>query len=410
MTERVSLAHARSLCGVAHRKIWLANELDLIVLPDPMCDRFKRYACGTINLDPQRVAVVSPPGPDWEPLSRRLLDSPDAIESVMQWFQQNGAGVAQCFALDEATAALFASLGIPLEGYESSPPNSLITMIYELNSKSGFRELAQNLGIPAPAGTLCEGFASLIRTLERQRGRAIVKLDRSSNGYGNFVVDPSRLSASKLEATVLTCLLAWPEQPHRFVVEEFIDWIAAPSIEFEVTSSGTRELYICNQRSLNNAWSGMITPPDCLPPDSLSEIRQIGHTVGDYLWRNGYRGVCDVDCLVDRSGRILATETNCRRTGGTFLDHLARRILHDDYADSHVWIADVVDGPLSTEFFSCLERLRSGKLLYEPTQPWGVILTANTLARDGKWRYMILGHDFQHVNDVENRLFDTLGI
>lgn len=412
MTAAISPAHARTLSATAHRKLWLARPGDLLVIPSKLSDGFRRYACDLLEIETDSISIIHARGPDLEPLAGRL-ENAETFRKLRTWLNENPNGVVQTFAQDLPTVELLQKLSLPLEGYDKLPSDELLQFIYRLNSKSGFRHLARTLQIPIPYGFECNGTEELVDVLTTHFGRerAIIKFDRSSNGYGNLVVDCGRLgTASQIEELINLNLLAWPEQPRHFVVEEFIEWVAAPSIELDISASGPTELYICDQRCINNAWSGMVTPPQTLSSEATHQLRTIGMLFGRSVWQSGYRGICDVDCLIDRSGRLVATETNFRRTGGTHLDYLARRLLQDDYSANSIWIADVADASSVVTFESAVAQLRSSGLQFDHRAKRGAILTADTLHVDGKWRYMVIASDFDQALEIESALFNVLSV
>jgi hypothetical protein len=412
MLEVPSAGHARSLHAVSPRKIWLARAGDLVVTPRPIDHGFKDYACNVLEIDPRSVETVSPDSP----VETKLADAvrtADSLQSLRSWIRGHDGAELLPFALDRPTVRLAEDLRVPIHGYQPRPAEEVCDLVYQLNRKSGFRRLAAELGISTVPGVRCTGFEELVFAV-RQRleegWTVLVKLDRGSNGYGHLVVRPQDPAATSLRAHLAAGIERFSEQPKAFVVERFLTFSNVPSIEILVTDAGCQLLYICDMRCPNGSFSGMITPAEGLPPRVVPELIEAGRRYGNSLHRSGFRGIFDLDAGVTSEGQVFITESNLRRTGGTYLHTLLRRLVGHQYLETHTWLADSRPGRTDRDFASAVAILDKENMAFTRSRREGILLTADTLAIDGRWRYLIISQSSQGVRELETRLESLLGL
>ncbi len=147
------------------------------------------------------------------------------------------------------------------------------------------------------------------------------KTNRASNGFGNVVI---RLgSKAKIDEQIEDAIAGQPIRDCGWVYEEYLPFFGTPSIEMLIDDVGTSVFYSCDQRTVDNAWTGMVTPAEQSP--FAPQLLQAGTALGTWLRARGYRGIFDVDSGTYEGGFVV-TEANVRRTGGTYLEELARRL------------------------------------------------------------------------------------
>jgi hypothetical protein len=78
------------------------------------------------------------------------------------------------------------------------------------------------------------------------------------------------------------------EQPALFIVEQFMPFVAVPSVELNVAQKGPEITYICDQRSYRNAWRGMVTPPFNLDETVCRKLEEIGMAFGYAVHQEDY--------------------------------------------------------------------------------------------------------------------------
>jgi hypothetical protein len=398
--------HARSLIGVSPRKIWLAQENDIVVTPRPIDDQFKRYACDILGVDPDTIATCSPETDRLEPLATSVKRA-GMVEQLRALAAERPGITINAFALDRPTVELAEALDVPFDGYDTRITPELQREIYRLNTKSGFKQVAAELGLKTVPGMYCEGLDAVVdavQTLLATADGVLVKFDRSSNGYGHIFIRASDPSVDSLRSYIADRLTAVAEQPHVFTVEVLMPFVSVPSVEMVVDAQGPYLLYLCDQRCPNGSFSGMAAPPVQTPPEVERELLEIGQVFGNYLHRIGFRGVYDVDTGLTPDGTLYVSETNLRRTGGTYLDLLMRRLVSETYLDSHVWWADARLGKGARDFFGGWAALQKAGIAFDRSAGEGILLTADTLQIDGKWRYLVIARTAERAAELESQL------
>jgi hypothetical protein len=410
MAVAPSPAYIKAMSVVTPRKIWLAREGDVIVTSRPFEEPHKRYACSILGIDPDKVVTLSPGGEYTDSLSRQVLQG-DLLGRLRDLIAERPGIDILPFAIDRPTLELVEALGVPLHWYRELPGPRLREVLYELNTKSGFRRAAESLGLRVVPGARCEGLEELKKTVEELlplTGGVVIKLDRSSNGFSHIILRRDELSGQDLRATLAQRLdsTLTPQQPRVFTVEALMKFVNVPSVELVVEEEGADVLYVCDMRTVNNMFTGMVTPPINLTPRTENELLIVGKVFGDYVHGLGFRGICDVDAGVTEDGTLYVGETNFRRTGGTYLDALVKRLVGDNYLETHVWWADGRVGQGVRDFAGGLSALCDSGLAYDAERREGVILTANTVEIDGKWRYLIIAPSHERAAEMESKLED----
>lgn len=171
-----------------------------------------------------------------------------------------------------------------------------------------------------------------------------------------------------------------------------------------VDGTGPHLLYTCDQRTVDNAWTGMVTP--AATTQLSPHLHDAAICIGTWLDERGYRGVYDVDCGVTSTGFVV-TEANVRRTGGTYLHELAERLMPE--LTARHWRADARAGGRAMTFADAVRALDAAAI-DEPGGTVRVVLTADTFAEDGRWRYLVVGADAESVESAEVALLEVLGV
>lgn len=387
-----SPAYAKSLAGVTPREILTASENDMIITPQLVEEPFKRYICSILDINPNKIITLSPKGEPTDMLAHSVRRN-GMVDQLREFVSKNPDADFLCFAIDAPTFELVEELGIALHGYRVLPNQTLRDTIYQLNTKSGFRQVAEEIGLRIVPGMYCKGLDSLstaVKQLMDITGGVLVKYNRSSNGYGQIILRREEMLNLNLREYLYEQTALYPEQPHIFTVEALMKFTNVPSVEIDVDDTGSQVLYLCDMRCPNGKFAGMVTPPLELIPEIKQELMDVGEKYGNYLYRIGFRGVCDVDTGVTADGALYVTETNLRRTGGTYLDILMHRLFGENYLETHIWVADARVGGINQDFFGGLSAIKTAGLAFDPVEGKGVILTADTLQIDGKWRYLII--------------------
>lgn len=128
-----------------------------------------------------------------------------------------------------------------------------------------------------------------------------------------------------------------------------------------------------------------------------------GFEVAKFYQKSGYRGFFDIDFVYGINGRLAPLESNLRRTGGTHVYELGKRLLGESFEKKYYLVANnICDSPkLKGKSFSEIKRIFS-KLLYPiKEQKEGVILTIYSYLKMGKLGYVVIGKNKKKANKME---------
>lgn len=398
MAANPTARYLRAMALPTPRMLWEAEPGDCVVTLAPCGDRFREYVSRTVGLDVDRVGVVAPA----EIATGHVLDVADALGALDALV---APGLVEPFALDGRVVDFARGTGVGLLPYASHPSDATLREVRRINTKSGIRETAVELGLPVADGGWAADRQRLVTAVTAflaDRPAAIVKSDRSSTGFGNVVVAAGARAGR--ERRVRAALADEPDQDCGWVYEEFLPLTASPSLELIADETGVTEYYSCDQRTVNNAWTGMVTPAADGP--HTAGLRAAALAVGERLRAAGYRGILDVDFGTHDGGYVI-TEANVRTTGGTYLQRLARR-LRPGPGPLH-WRAD---GRLCTgdlDFPRAVDRLAAAGLA-DPSGDVRAVITSDTRHLDGKWRYLVAGGTAETVAEAERVVEEALGI
>ncbi|MFD4743248.1 hypothetical protein ACFWNQ_38620 [Streptomyces virginiae] len=278
----------------APRKAWLLRPGDVYDLT---------------GVPPESVAVVEVPPAGAVPLAWAVRRA-GLVERVRALAGDRGAALLPT-ALDASAIAFARDIGIAVHPYptvEAAEVALRMTML--LNTKTGFRATAGQLGMRLPAGRMCrrpeaEGVA---RDLLGDHKRVVVKPDRSAGGHGMRFVSREDLRG---EASLLLDTVGGPEG--LWVVEECLDVAESVSTQMEVAASGAHALFSGAMRTVQGSFTGYSSP---LPPSCAhvaGELDEWGTALGRHLADHGYAGPFGLDALVDADGLAYARATSAVR-------------------------------------------------------------------------------------------------
>lgn len=415
MIGEVEEKYAKGMNLVMSRKIWLARPNDVIVIPTSIRDDFKAYVLNLIDVDEQDLTIISVDGSNDKTLIERITEQ-GKLDELKEAIKNHSDISFFGFAYDEETLNFAKELEMSLYGYPSYPSQESVDLFYRINTKQGFRSVAKELHLTVSEGVFCENehvVPEAIWEMLQKHGKVILKFNRSSNGFGHLVFDTAYYSdKNQVEQDFEKHLDNFPKQPREFIVEKYNDFVNLPSLELEVTEKGASELYTCDQFCYNNSWAGMITPPTKLTEDQYAALQHAGKVFGKYVHEKGFRGICDIDGGITTDGLLILTESNFRRTGGTYLDTIVRRLVDPDYyaQGSCYWIADskLSKTEYYTSFDQIIEEIKKKGILFDKEKKEGVILTSMTYEHDSKWRYLIIGKTEEYVTEKERELGQLL--
>ena len=261
-----------------------------------------------------------------EPLSRKLLARPGALERIKRLIGQPEVAMIIPFCMTDDEVGVAEALQLPIYGCDPA--------LNWLGSKTGSRKVFVEEGVQHPVGLDVRGTDDLSDALDELRARtpaarsAVLKLDLGVSGLGNALLDLATAArdlraAIRLEdATVgIEHYLAMFEEQGG-IVEELIEGedFRSPSVQLRMSPAGQVDIMSTHDQVLGGAhghtYFGCHFPAD---PGYASQIAAEALKVGRRLAREGVIGRAAVDfAAVHRDGRWepYALEINLR-SGGT---------------------------------------------------------------------------------------------
>ncbi|WP_432123493.1 peptide ligase PGM1-related protein [Streptomyces sp. S1] len=401
----------RAWAEQAPREAWLLRPGDVLVSPVPVGEEFLRYVCGLTGVPRDAVAVVVPPGGG----------TADPYPHVVGAVGDRPLRAVLPTALDGAAIGLARALGVPVAPYASpAEAEAALGVTGLLNTKAGFRSAALALGMRLPDGLVRRraGVPDAVRELLASYGRVVVKPDRSAGGHG-MVFLPGTTSttgvASTTSATGATSAgdpWAGGELPPvggpegLWVVEERVDVARSVSVQMETGPGGTRALFSGEMRTAEGAFTGYLSPLPAPAADVGATLEAWGHALGGFLAARGYAGPFGLDAMVTPGGEVLAGESNVRRTATTTPHAMVTRLTAGagSGTGAPAWATGTARTPAACSFGEAVERLRGGRLAYDPARGEGVVLYAGPPPDGRTWRYAVIAGDHAGVAYYERRL------
>lgn len=263
----------------------------------------------------KRLTLISLDDPWSQPLTRSLLDRPDAIERLRSAI--DGDAWLVPFVLSDLEEELASLLNVPVYG----PATSLSYY----GSKSGAREVGHEAGVP-----MARGFADVRTELEIEEAlealpgeRVIVKLNDGYSGLGNAIVPKADRSLINFSAAGET----WDSFTAKIlergaVVEEFIEHrpLYYPSALAQITPGGKAQVLATHDQVLGgpngHVYQGCTFPA---APEYRAEVGSSAARIADILAERGVVGLFGMDFFAlkaDAGYAALLCEINLR-IGGT---------------------------------------------------------------------------------------------
>ena len=384
------------------------NSRVVYLTSQPILPRLIDYYFGLVpELDTpdarSRFAVVSLVDGSNQPLTKKLLSRPGAIERIRALVAQPELAFLLPFATSPDEVELAVRLGIPLYGADPA--------LEWLGTKTGSRRVFADEGVPHARGFDVSSERDVLQALSELHSRtAIVKLDRGVSGLGNALVDvPLALDEDALgpallledtEASVLEYLAALAGQGG--IVEERIEGedFRSPSAQLRISPSGQVDILSTHDQVLGGpngqTYFGCRFPAD---PEYAPQVAVEALKVGRRLAREGVIGRCAVDFVAvrqDGGWELYAIEINLR-CGGTTHPFMAISTLTDGVYD-----------PLAGEFRTRLGDLKHYVATDHLDAPGYRALTPDDLLDVVAERS--LGWDAEHETGVALHMVSALAV
>ncbi|MFF1509579.1 peptide ligase PGM1-related protein [Streptomyces sp. NPDC058326] len=394
----------------APREVWLLRPGDVLVTPVPVGEAFLEYACALTGVPRESVTVVHLPGA----FVSAGVPSPHRVAAEAVRGASAGRAVAAVLptALDGAAVGLARGLGVPVAPYASAEAaGAALEVTRLLNTKAGFRRVAGALGMRLPDGRVRRraGVGPAVRELLGSHGQVVVKPDRSAGGHGLLFL-PSEAGPWDGEG-----LPSVGGADGLWVVEERIEVARSVSIQMETGPAGPRPLFSGEMRTVEGCFTGYLSPLASPPSPAGSPAADVGATLvswgcalGRFLADHGYAGPFSVDAMVSADGEVFAGESNVRRTATTTPQAMVARLTagagSGDRPGGPCWATGRLRAPAVCSFGEAVERLRVGRIAFDPARGEGVVLYAGPPPDGLTWRYAVIADSRAGVARYEELL------
>ncbi|CAM5286494.1 hypothetical protein SAVIM338S_00229 [Streptomyces avidinii] len=392
----------------APRKAWLLRAGDVLVTPVPLSREFLRYVYGLTGVAAGDVSIVEVPAP-----RTRAVPLADAVRAaglvrhVRDLARDRGAALLPT-ALDASAVGFAREVGVTVHPYPTvDDAAAALRASMLLNTKAGFREVAEQLGMRVPRGRVCRRseVARVVREFLRSHERVVVKPDRSAGGHGMRFLARGELAEG---ADPALDTVGGPQGV--WVVEECLDVAHSVSVQLECGASGTRVLFSGAMRTAHGAFTGYVSP---LPADcarAAGELEDWGTRLGRHLSALGYAGPFGLDALVTGDGEVFASESNIRRTATTTPYAMVRRLTGVPQDTRPAWSVAKGRSRRSLGFAEVLKRLEEHGLAFDPARAEGVVPYADAPQDGRSWRYAVIAGagDADGLREQEARLAAAL--
>lgn len=305
-----------------------------------------------------------------------------------------------------------------------SPKNRFIRDHY--NSKVGFRQLwdkatDEHSFVKIPKGFVVDDLDEALDAawwFYQNQTDFVFKYSRGTSGFGVVFYHchnlPREEKAFKRYLTKKHQAKMWFEES--FVIEEFINldrsfYGGSPSIEFKINEDVQHE-YNCLQRlrSEDNYFEGIIISKEAeqLLTFDLNRVVKNCLEFGSALADLDYKGIFDIDLVVDKKHNVYAVESNLRRTGGTHIFETAIHLFGRNFIDKIV-VASRDNLPVNKNLQTYADFKKAAHHLYFGQEKGeGIIPTITSFLPTGKVGLMTFGKTLEKVEKIEKELISLV--
>ncbi len=290
-------------------------------------------------------------------------------------------------------------------------------------SKSGIRQLAQKSSAIEPdfkmaEGVVCDNItdaAKIAAKRYRKSNGVVIKTNKGHSGAGVMLFQPGELPTDyhECEREILKKLKEeayWDRFP--IIIEDLIQINSSvgggsPSVEFRIFKSGRVDfLYFCGMSiDKDGIFHGVEINQQVVSDKIAAQLVDTGFFIAEQYAAEGYRGYFDVDFVAAKNGTMYVTESNVRRTGGTYVYHVAEHLLGKDFMyQSYVLSHTSYELPQGKHyhFVDVIEKLRP--VLFDKKLKEGVIVVSENTIELGKLAYIIIARNKKRALEIQEQL------
>jgi len=358
-------------------------------------------------------------------LCRSLLADTQTLETLIDVIKQNpGISLTSAIASEEFFELInfLQKKGLHFKTPEAPSQSYLWTTPY-FDSKAGFRQtvLYLNHDFPhLPQGMICsrsDEIKGWVNYFFRHHKDCLLKTNRGSAGVGIKILRQKEFVGKNIENAVDLILQSQPYwQKEAVVVEEYIEpdfsiCGGAPDVEFKVKEDGWECLYCCGMRiDSKGHFKGVEIGKEAVPLPIANELIKSGQTLAKFFWHCGYRGFFDIDFVNNRKGELYPIEANLRRTGGTHVWEVGRRLLGLHFLKEYYLASgSLLSAPrFKNKDYPQIKRALTEVLYPIKNQKEGILLSYTNYFHDGRLGYMVIASDKKQAYQIEAEFLKKL--
>lgn len=372
----------------AERALLLASGKDVVCLAEEVEPAYLEFLAD-LGLSPTPENVIVASGVDGaercQPLWQRLLESPEALETLSALLRIHGSGRVHPFIASagqfELAAVLERRSGVSVRVAGGDP-----RVVAYADFKHHIRAKAIELGVPVAPGEVVDldsaggsrqrEYVMLARAIERQAhatGRAIVRGTSGAAGSATFCAGQGTESILALAGR-----LAGRRANRIYLVESMVETTASPNIQMRI--DGSTHLIECTGAT-DQRWERTLVHGGNLYPSTARCIPQMtawARTLAEWMRGAGFVGLAGFDFVeyTDGSGapRAFLAEVNPRVNGATYPLGLMARLNTIQRESGLPEIGAFASGNVVTpaDSFAALRELLDD-LLFSPGRSSGLV-------------------------------------
>lgn len=413
---------------LADRELFsLADEPDAIyICPQEIDPRFLSYFKEVMNV--RNITVLVPEHHSGQ-ISRDCL----ADKRIFETLTTVGKRAKRLSVFAYSTTFQFLELieALRAEGLNvftpESPAEEQAWTVNFYGSKSGIRQLAQKSSaqepdLLMPDGLVCSGRIDAARIAAnkylKEKG-VVLKTNKGHSGAGVLIFREGDLPTTykACEQAVLKKLKEdeyWEMFP--IVIESLINVNPAvgggfPNVEFRIKRNGEIEfLYCCGLRvTEGGVFLGVEINEDVLNDRIQARLVDTGFFVGEQYAAAGYRGFFDVDFVAAKNGEMYVTESNVRRTGGTFGYAAAKAVMGKDFMlDSYTLVVTGFNLQMDKKVTFSEVLVAITPVLFDKKTKQGVVIASANILEQNQLGYIVFSPTKKRSLEIEAELHRLL--
>jgi len=397
----------------AERALLLAERDDVVCVTDEIDSHYLDYLA-EIGIGPAAANLLVASRFDnsdpMQPLWRRLLSSPEALDALGCLIQRSGAAYIHPFIATRGQFELGEVLqrrsGVPVRVNGGDP-----AVVAYADFKHHVRAKAIELGIPVAAGEVVDlgpanrlhpAEAMLRDAMERQirlTGRVIVRGTSGAAGSSTFAVETSE------QIAWLAHRLASGRENRIYLVEAMVDMLLSPNVQMHV-DRGVRAIRCVGMT--DQRWEHALVHGGNLYPSRASRRSEMlgwSQQLAEWLRTLGFVGLAGFDYVehMDVFGQTQAflAELNPRINGATYPLRLRRRLNVSQREAGYPEVQAFTSGTIHTEARSFAElREIWGDRLFSTETGTGLVPYIPGLLRFGKCAVVALAASREHADEL----------